>query len=291
MRRTADNLRATPTPHAGTREPPPRRPWMSGGRSAPTRSKPPGLADTAPEELETTLRALIIRHDHASLPGFVGERLADRGFDLEVITVVPAERFHAPSVDCDFPNVHEYDLIVPLGAPWSVNDRTTIGSWVDDELKMLGQAHGLGIPIFGICFGAQALATALGGAVEAAPRPEIGWMRIETDLPGLIPAGPWFQSHFDRFVVPPGAKEVARTAVGPQAFHLGRTLGIQFHPELTGETLRAWFDLGLYDQALELGLDPDGMLERTRELSNQAQQQAHTLVDGFLDRVALAPLD
>ncbi|MFJ9150902.1 hypothetical protein ACIRP7_23225 [Streptomyces sp. NPDC102270] len=33
--------------------------------------------------------------------------------------------------------------------------------------------------------------TALGGTVEAAPRPEIGWVDIDTDDPALIPPGPY----------------------------------------------------------------------------------------------------
>lgn len=243
-----------------------------------------GPQEQRPKEVEThTLRALIIGHDHASLPGLVGERLVERGFDLDTLTVVPAERFHTPGVSYEFPDADGYDLIVPLGSPWSVYDHTAIGSWVSDELDLLREAHALGVPILGICFGAQALATALGGAVERAPRPEIGWMSVETYAPELIPAGPWFQSHFDRFTVPPGAKKLAGSAVGPQAFRLGRSLGVQFHPELTEETLQMWFALGLYDQVLGLGLEPDTMLKRTRELSEDARRRAYDLVDGFMD--------
>ncbi|MFD3561265.1 type 1 glutamine amidotransferase [Streptomyces sp. NPDC058686] len=235
------------------------------------------------------MRALIIGHDHASPSGLIGERLVDRGFELDTITVVPAERYRAPGVDFDFPALRGYDLVVPLGAPWSVDDHATIGSWVGGELALLREAHALGVPVLGICFGAQALATALGGAVERAPRPEIGWMSVETDAPELVPEGPWFQTHFDRFVVPPGAEELARSAVGPQAFRTGRSLGVQFHPELTEATLRGWLDLGLYDQARGLGIDPDELLERTRELRAEARRRAHVLVDGFLDRVARSP--
>ncbi|MFF1353382.1 TauD/TfdA family dioxygenase [Streptomyces sp. NPDC058297] len=108
-------------------------------------------------------------------------------------------------------------------------------------------------------------------------------------VPPKISIRPWFQTHFDRFVVPPGAEELARSAVGPQAFRTGRSLGVQFHPELTEATLRRWLDLGLYDQARGLGLDPDELLDRTRELREEARRRAHALVDGFLDRVARSP--
>ncbi|MEK0097848.1 type 1 glutamine amidotransferase [Streptomyces sp. A475] len=235
------------------------------------------------------MRALIIGHDHASLPGLIGERLAERGFELDTINVVPPERYHAPGVHFDFPSPHGYDLVVPLGSPWSVDDHAAIGSWVGGELALLREAHDLDVPVLGICFGAQALATALGGAVERAPYPEIGWMTVESDAPELVPAGPWFQTHYDRFVVPPGAEELARSAAGPQAFRTGRSLGVQFHPEITEATLRIWLDLGLSDQARGLGLDPDELMDRTRELREEARRRAHALVDAFLDRVARPP--
>ena len=42
--------------------------------------------------------------------------------------------------------------------------------------------------------------------------PEIGWHQVGTDAPDLVPGGPWFQWHFDRFDVPPGGVELARNA-------------------------------------------------------------------------------
>ncbi|MFF4350111.1 hypothetical protein [Streptomyces sp. NPDC001530] len=111
-------------------------------------------------------------------------------------------------------------------------------------------------------------------------------MSIESDRPGLIPTGPWFQWHFDRFVVPPGAVEWARGPVGTQAFRSGRVLGAQFHPESTEATLRQWLDLGGWGQAGEHGVDPDRLLAETRALREDSRQQAYALVDVFLEQVA-----
>jgi len=97
------------------------------------------------------------------------------------------------------------------------------------------------IPILGVCFGAQALAAALGGTVSRAPRPEIGWHYVETDA-SWISRGPWFQWHSDRFTVPDGATELARSALAPQAFRHGRSLGVQFHPEVDGDIVSDWLD-------------------------------------------------
>jgi hypothetical protein len=98
--------------------------------------------------------------------------------------------------------------------------------------------------VFGICFGAQALARALGGSVVRAAHPEIGWTSIDSDVPELIEAGPWFQWHSDRFTLPPGAVELARNAVAVQAYRVGRSLGVQFHPEVARAGIARWVGNG-----------------------------------------------
>ena len=77
------------------------------------------------------MRALVIQHDHVTDPGPVGARLVQRGYDLSVVTVVPGHRHHAPDVAFDFPAADGWDLIVSLGAPWSVYDATKSGTWCD----------------------------------------------------------------------------------------------------------------------------------------------------------------
>ncbi|MFI0350134.1 type 1 glutamine amidotransferase [Actinomadura sp. 9N407] len=232
------------------------------------------------------MRALVIQHDHVTEPGHVGARLAERGYDLVPVTVVPEARYHAPDVTFDFPEAGGWDLIVSLGAPWSVYDDTAVGSWLDGELALLREAHRLGVPVLGVCFGAQALAAALGGAVEAAPRPEIGWIEIQSDRPDLVPPGPWFQWHYDRCVLPPGSVELARNSACPQAFHVGRSLGVQFHPEVTPAMVRGWLELAEPDELLRHGVDPRRLLERTLEMEAGAGGRAGLLVDGFLDQLA-----
>ncbi|MEV7885784.1 type 1 glutamine amidotransferase [Streptomyces sp. NPDC002817] len=232
------------------------------------------------------MRALVVRHEHLTEPGEVGARLTERGYDLTVLTVVPESRHHAPDVPFDFPDADDWDLIVSLGAPWSVYDEDAIGSWIGGELALLRKAHHLGVPVLGICFGAQALTTALGGSVEASPRSEIGWVEVETDDPSLVGRGPWFQWHHDRCLLPPGAVEVARNPVCAQAFRVGRSLGVQFHPEITTGTVRGWLDNGGAEQCVRHGRDPEELLARSRVLEPAARAGARRLVDGFLARVA-----
>ena len=231
------------------------------------------------------MRALFIQQDHMSPTGPIGEALADRGYDIDHFLVVPSEKFPDPHVKVTFPDPLQYDVIVPMGAIWAVYDHHVI-DWIADELALLRQAHDTGIPLFGICFGGQLLARAHGGQVGRAPRAEIGWTHIWSDNPGLIAPGPWFQFHYDRWQVPPGAIEIARTPSASQAFTLRRNLAVQFHPELTAPTLAGWFGNDGRPLVEADGQDPDVLLAFTAAEEGRARIRAHALVDAFLDQVA-----
>jgi len=228
------------------------------------------------------MRVLFIQQDHMSPTGPVGEAFADRGFDVQEFMVVPEEHFHEPGVTAAFPDPLAFDAIVPMGAAWSVYDHARIGSWVGDELDFLRRAHQAGVPVLGICFGGQALATALGGMVVRAERPEIGWTTVQTSRPDLIEPGPWFQWHADRWVLPEGVRAFARTHVAEQAFTAGRSMGVQFHPELTPRMLDGWLGNVGPEQAVSLGTDPDQLITETAVRSTEARTRARRLVAAFL---------
>jgi GMP synthase-like glutamine amidotransferase len=230
-------------------------------------------------------------HDHVSPPGPISERLEDRGFSVTEMLVVPEARYASPNVTVEFPAATEWDLIVPLGAPWAADGVDVIGSWLLPELQLLRDAQDADVPVLGICFGGQALACALGGGVERSPRPEIGWVTIETDNTVLVEPGPWFQFHYDRWLLPPGAVEIARNDVASQAFRIGRSLALQFHPELTSTVLKDWLDDDGKAQVEAVGLDPKSLLDLTMEKDADARRRAHRLVDAFLDQVAGYPQD
>ena len=235
------------------------------------------------------MRALVVNPDGHCPAGMVGRRLEHHGFELD--EVVPVADVTHPVSDTPFPDPHDYDLIVPMGSPWSVYDTDRIGTWIGRELDLLRTAHAADIPVLGVCFGGQALAAALGGTVEAAPRPEFGWYQIRSSVPDLLAPGPWFQWHFDRFTVPEGATTLADSDSGVQAFRTGRSLGVQFHPELTTEILEGW--LADADEAELRHLDgtPAGLLAETAERQEEARPHTDALVDRFLTDIAgLVPL-
>ena len=238
------------------------------------------------------MRVLFVMQDHSSPGGLIGDAFEAAGCDVSEMVVVPKERYHSPDVAVTFPAPSEYDAVVFFGAVWSVYDTATI-PWVSDEIEYARSLISLGVPALGICFGGQLLAAAVGGRVERAPIAEIGWLSVASDTsaePGLIDAGPWLSWHFDRFTVPAQVPVVARTALASQAFVSGRTLGLQFHPEVTDAVLEAW--LGSEDAArlTESGVDPQALIEQSRTLADGAAARAHGLVRRFVHDVARRPV-
>jgi GMP synthase-like glutamine amidotransferase len=235
------------------------------------------------------VRVLFVKQDHASPDGLVGDAFARLGYDVSSFTVVPASRYDSPWVTAVFPDPAGFDAIVFFGAVWSVYDEDTIGTWIGDEIAFARSALGLGVPLLGICFGGQMLAAAVGGSVAPAAVPEIGWCAVDTPAPGLIDGGPWFQWHFDRFTVPADVPVVARTALADQAFVYGRTLALQFHPELDCSVLECWLSNGGAAQLASAGVDAAALMERTRAVQGAAAGRTNELILRFVRDVATAP--
>jgi GMP synthase-like glutamine amidotransferase len=225
-------------------------------------------------------RALVLRHHDEDHAGLIGEAFLARGFELEAVMMNEL----APT-----PVVDPYDVLIVLGSKNAVYDHEVERAWFGRELGVIRRAEELDIPVFGICFGAQALCLYHGGSVTRAPagEAEVGWYEVEVD-PGVdLDTGPWFEFHYDRCELPPTAFLWASTSRAPQAFSVGRNVGVQFHPEIDDEQLRDWLETAA-DDAREFGHDPAELLALTASHVPGARQRAARLVDLFLTHAGLS---
>ena len=206
------------------------------------------------------MRLLVVEQQADAPAGLVEEWATARGARIVVV--------RAPEVE-EWPDPRTFDAVVALGSDRSVHASTD--PWIAPQLDLLRAAHEACVPVLGICFGGQALAAALGGTVSAAPRTEIGWIDVAGD-DGY--GGSWFTWHEDAFTVPLGATELARAASGPQAFALGRSVGLQYHPEVTEAIVDDWLATG--GDAVP---DPEPLRRETARRARGARERAFALFD------------
>lgn len=230
-------------------------------------------------------RALIVQHEHDGPAGLLGDHLHVWGYDVHVLQVMQAG---STVSDVAFPDPTEFDLVAPLGSIHGVYEEDVIGSWVSRELTMLRAAHDAGVPVFGICFGVQAAAAALGGSVERAPSWEVGWYEYDTSLTDVIGSGAWFTWHGDRFLLPAEIAPLATTDLCNQAFRSGRTAGVQFHPEVTREIVTDWVSKCSPAYFAAKGTSAEELLGGFDTVGADAAKRAAVLFDWFLDDVAVS---
>jgi len=184
---------------------------------------------------------LVFQHHEIGRPGRLGATLRDHGLRLDI------RELHARgAVPADLDGV---DGVVSLGGPQNVDDPPEKAPWMRAEMDLLAEAHARGLPVVGVCLGAQMLASALGGAVEPMDEPEIGFHTVSLTAAGqtdTLHAGiPWDSPqflHHTRHVasLPAGGVALASSKKRPvQAFRVGmRSYGFQHHFEADQRLIR-----------------------------------------------------
>src|SRR6478609_9212035 len=211
------------------------------------------------------MRVLVIRHHDVDTAGFIAEAFEARGASLDV---------HLFPDDGPLPGFGGVDHIVVMGSVSSVNDPDP---WIAEELAWVRAVDRAGVPVLGICFGAQIICAALGGRVEAMGGNEIGWFTVDSADEDAVPAGPWLEFHEDRCLVPADATVLARNEAAVQAFRIGRHFAVQFHPEVDGPQLKRWLDSMGTAEVESVGLDPDQFLADTIREEPAARARADRL--------------
>lgn len=205
-----------------------------------------------------SVRALVVEHLEEEGTGAFAEWLPAAGLDLDV---------HLVQRDGPPPATFEHDALVVMGGAMGVPDAGTTHPWLHDDMALIRYAVARGVPVLGVCLGAQLLAAALGGeVVRGRVGPELGLRRVHLSpaagadplLHGLPPVVEAVQWHFDEIVtLPPGATPLAGSPMYPhQAFRVGeRAWGVQFHPEVRPSMVRRWAAADA-DAVRALGEDP-----------------------------------
>ena len=186
------------------------------------------------------MRVLSVTHGPSVPGGVFDEVLEAAGHELERWVVPLGGAPRAPA---------RYGAVLVFGGSMHP-DQDEQFSWLESEARFLRDVLAEGIPVLGVCLGAQLLARAAGAAVGPADASEVGWFEVELTRSGrddpivgtLPPRTAAFQWHHYTFGIPEGALELARSDVCTQAFRLGRAWGIQFHAEATQSMIEGWLD-------------------------------------------------
>lgn len=150
------------------------------------------------------------------------------------------------------------------GSPASVNDPDP---WVDGLMGLIRDIAGQGVPLFGACFGHQAIARALGGTVGRNPGPFVLGL-VETQYADQTLA--LYAAHGEQVTrLPEGARVLAGNAGCPVgAFAMGdHILTTQYHPEITPD-----FMADLLDEVT--GKLPDTVVDAARASLVRAPDRA-----------------
>jgi GMP synthase (glutamine-hydrolysing) len=165
--------------------------------------------------------------------------------------------------------------------------------WLREETMLLERLIDLRQPVLGICLGAQLLARAAHAPVRPARTFEIGWHPVQLTadaqsdpVVGLLPQSfHGFQWHYYEHGVPAGAVELARSPVCTQAFRLGTCAwGVQFHPEVTLETVEEWIG-----EKEDVPVDWDALRAESEERIAEWNELGRTLCNAFVDVAERVP--
>jgi GMP synthase (glutamine-hydrolysing) len=220
---------------------------------------------------------LVLQHASCEPLAAYDDALDDRGFAAEALQLDRGVRL---------PPTEGFDAVIAMGGPMSVNDEEAF-PWLVDEKRLIREIAQAGRPFWGVCLGAQLLASSLAARVYEGREPEVGVLPVHLERAGrldpvfsaLPPDFLTLQWHSDTFELPEGSILLASSpAYRYQAFRWKRAFGLQFHLEVSVELVQRWCDIPAYAQALDQVMGEDGLARLLTRLSEEAAaMRSHAL--------------
>ncbi|HEY0493005.1 MAG TPA: gamma-glutamyl-gamma-aminobutyrate hydrolase family protein [Candidatus Dormibacteraeota bacterium] len=184
---------------------------------------------------------LCVRNDREDTLGISHAALA-----AESVAVLRRDGFAGGTA---LPEIEEISGLIVFGGEMNV-DEIERYPYLLAQRQLMRRAIDSGMPVLGICLGAQMMARALDAPVYRAPVRELGFYPVtltgagqgDTLLGHFQSGDRVFEWHEDTFDLPQGATLLAAGAEVPvQAFRFGpNAWGVQFHFEVDRAGVEAW---------------------------------------------------
>lgn len=230
---------------------------------------------------------LVLQHIACEPPGTYEDELLAWGATFRRVEL---DQGHS------LPDWRDFDGIVAMGGPMGAYDDDNV-PWLAAEKRLLAEAVHAGAPIWGVCLGAQLLASSLGATVAPGPEPEVGVLSVRrtaqgrqdpvfATAPDEFPALQW---HGDTYELPAGAVQLARSdAYEQQAFVVNRAYALQFHVEVTVTLASEWGEVPAYASSLRSLMGAEALPRLLAQVSDREAEMtglARRLFAAWLEHV------